>query len=44
MSKALLGPGSIWSVLELSFLSCHINAIDPSSGAWEIYTDYTQSH
>lgn len=44
MSKALLGPDGIWSVLEPSSLGCHINAIDPSIEAHEIYTDHTQAH
>lgn len=44
MRKALLGPDSFWSVLELFSLGCHINAIDPSTEAQEIYTAHAQSH
>lgn len=44
MSKAILGPDSICSVLEPSSLGYHINAIDPSAEAQEIYTDHAQSH
>lgn len=44
MSKAILGPDGICSVLEPSSLGCHINATNPSAEAQETYTHHDQSH